>query len=103
MERPQWSFDGEGEEEAEEQHLLGVRVDIHSDQGQEGEGAGDELPDGNDVQANERGEHEQATEQAVQQELDRSVGALRAAIAADHEVDRYEHDLEEDVEQENIG
>ena len=51
-----------------------------------------------------RGEHEQPADQAVEQELDRRVRPLRAAAeAADEEVHRDEHGLEEDVEQEDVG
>ena len=39
----------------------------------------------------------------VEQELHRGVGAPRAAVAADQEVDRDQHRLEEDVEQEHVG
>ena len=53
--------------------------------------------------ADQRGEHEQAAEQAVEQELHRGVRALRAAERPDQEVDRDQHGLEEHVEQEDVG
>ena len=56
-----------------------------------------------DVQADHGGEHEQAADERVQEELHRRVLAARAAEAADDEVHRHEHRLEEDVEQEDVG
>ena len=54
-------------------------------------------------QADHRGQHEQAADERVEEELDRRVLAPRAAEGADEEVHRHEHDLEEDVEQEHVG
>ena len=49
------------------------------------------------------GQHEQAADQRVQEELHRRVLAARAAEAADDEVHRDQHRLEEHVEQEDVG
>ena len=54
------------------------------------------------VQPDHSGEHEQPAEQAVEQELHRGVRPLRAAVAADEEVHRDEHRLEEHVEEEDV-
>jgi len=55
------------------------------------------------VQRDDRDQHEQPAEQAVEQELDRRVLPLADAVAADHEVHRHQHGLEEHVEQEDVG
>ncbi len=70
---------------------------------EEVERAGAELVGARDVEADDRREHEQAAEQAVEQELHRGVRPARPAVAADEEVHRDEHRLEEDVEQEDVG
>ena len=77
-------------------------VDVELAQRVEGEGA---WPSGccHHVQADDRGQHEQAADQGVEEELHRGVLPARAAEAADEEVHRHEHDLEEDVEQEDVG
>ena len=49
------------------------------------------------------GEHQQAADERVQEELHRRVLPARAAEAADDEVHRHEHRFEEDVEQEDVG
>ena len=103
VEGPQRRLHREGEEEAEEQQLLHVGVDVQPGEGQEVEGPGAGDLRGHHVQADQRGQHEQAAHEAVQQELHGSVGALHAAVAPDHEVDRDQHDLEEHVEQEDVG
>ena len=56
-----------------------------------------------DVQRDHRDQHQQAAEQAVEQELHRRVLPLADAEAPDHEVHRDQHGLEEDVEQEDVG
>jgi hypothetical protein len=61
------------------------------------------LAGGHDVEPDDGGQHEQPADQAVEQELHRGVRAARAAEAADEEVHRDEHRLEEDVEQEDVG
>ncbi len=48
------------------------------------------------------GQHEQAADQRVQEELHRRVLPARAAVGADQEVHRHQHDLEEHVEQEHV-
>ena len=55
------------------------------------------------VQRDDRDQHQQPAEQAVQQELDRRVLPLADPEAADQEVHRDQHGLEEYVEQEHVG
>ena len=47
-------------------------------------------------------EHEGRAEQRVEEELQRRVGAVAVAPAADEEVHRHEHDLEEHEEEEEV-
>ncbi len=55
------------------------------------------------VQRDHRDQHEQAAEQAVEQELHRRVLPRPDAERPDHEVHRDQHGLEEHVEQEDVG
>ena len=99
---PHRSLDGERREEAEEQRLLDAVADRQVGQRPEVEGSGVSALARDDVEADEGGEHEQAAEEAVEQELDRGVLPLRSAEQADEEVDRDEHRFEEHVEQEEV-
>ena len=54
------------------------------------------------VQGDDRDQHDQAAGQRVEQELHGRVPPLRPAEQADHEVDRDEHGLEQDVEEEHV-
>jgi hypothetical protein len=54
------------------------------------------------VQADDGGEHQQPADQRVQEELHRGVLPAWPAEAADDEVHRHEHRLEEHVEQEDV-
>ena len=101
MEREERRLDRERQEEAEEEQLLDATGDGHAAQGDEVEGAG-AVVGRHDVQPDDRGQHDEAAEKAVEQELHRRVRALRAAVAADDEVHRDEDDFEEDVEQEHV-
>ena len=103
MEGPQRCLDREGDEESEEEDLLGGGVDVEPDQCREVEGALTELLGRDDVEADEGGEHEEAAHQAVDEELRRGVRPIGSAVAPDEEIDRDEHDLEEDVEEEDVG
>ena len=58
---------------------------------------------GVDVKRDDRHQHQQPAEQAVEQELHRRVLALADTEAPDHEIHRDQHRLEEDVEEEDIG
>src|SRR3712207_7637747 len=51
------------------------------------------------VQPDDRGQHDQAADEAVEEELDRRVLPPRAAEAPDEEVHRDQHRLEEHVEE----
>ena len=84
-------------------HFSVVGLSVQSDQLGVVEGARAQLVGGHDVQRDQRRQHQQAAEQAVEQELHRGVRPLRAAVGADQEVDRDQHRLEEDVEQEHVG
>jgi hypothetical protein len=55
-----------------------------------------------DPQADHGRQHEQPADQRVEEELDRRVLPSLAAVRADEEVHRHEHDLEEHVEKENV-
>jgi hypothetical protein len=105
VQRPQRGLDGEGDEEAEEEQPLQRLVDAElPGQPDQVEGAGPaELHPALHVQPDQPGQHEQPAGQAVEQELHRGVGALRAAVAADDEVHRDQHRLEQHVEQEDVG
>ena len=83
--------------------LLHAGRDVELAQRVEVEGAVAQLAVAHHVQADDRGQHEQAADQAVQEELHRRVLPARAAEAPDEEVHRDEHRLEEDVEQEDVG
>src|SRR6185437_15794054 len=67
------------------------------------EGALTELLTGDDEQTDHRGQHDQAAEQRVEEELHRRVLPPRPPEAPDEEVHRYEHGLEQHVEQEDVG
>jgi hypothetical protein len=54
-------------------------------------------------EADHRGQHEQAADQRVEEELDRRVLPARSTVRPDDEVHRDQHDLEEHVEQEHVG
>ena len=103
VERPQRCLDRERDEEAEEQPLLRGRAQRQVRQLAEQERALVAAVGRVDVQGDDRDQHEQAAEQAVQQELDGRVLPLADAEAADHEVHRHQHGLEEDVEEEDVG
>ena len=103
VQRPHRGLDREGDEEPEEQPLLQVGADVHADQGGVVERARTVLVDRQDVEPDQRGEHEQAAEQRVQEELDGRVLPLGAAVAPDEEVHRDQHRLEQHVEQEDVG
>ena len=49
------------------------------------------------------GEHEQAADEGVEEELHRGVLAAQPTEGADEEVHRHQHDLEEYVEEEHVG
>ena len=102
MHRHHRRLDRERDEEADEQPASDVLVRSGSSParraGTSGAGAGR-----HDVQADDRGQHQQAAEQREEQELHRGVGAARAAEAADQEVDRDQRRLEQDVEEEHVG
>jgi hypothetical protein len=93
VERPQRRLDREREHEPEEEPALDVDWDIQGDEIGEQERR---LPriDRLHVQSDHRGEHDQPTEQVVEQELHCGVPPLRAAIEADEEVHRHQHRLE---------
>src|SRR3712207_5025355 len=93
-------FRSERDEEAEEQQLLHARVDLDLPQRVEGERPLAQLVGADHVQPDDGGEHDQPADQAVEEELDRRVLPSRPAEAADQEVHRDEHRLEEDVEEE---
>ena len=103
MEGPQRRLDREGDEESQEEDLLRRRIDIETDQCGEVEGPLSQLLGRHDVEPDEGREHEQAADEAVDEELHRRVRPVRTAVAPDEEVDGDEHDLEEDVEQEHVG
>ena len=50
----------------------------------------------------DRHEHQERTDERVEDELDRGVDAVGAAPDADDQVHRHEHDLPEDVEEEEV-
>ncbi len=120
VQRPERGLHREGEHEAEEQRVLGDRREVQLAAGQrpgdgrQVEGAvaagADALLGGDHVEPDHRGQHDQSAEQVVEQELDGRVGALLGVLAlgavaeaADEEVHRDEHGLEEHVEQEDVG
>ena len=103
VERPDRRLDRERHEEAEEQPLLGGRTQRHVHQLAEQERALVPVLRRVHVERDDRDQHEQPAEQAVQQELDRRVLALADAVAPDHEIHRDQHGLEEHVEQEDVG
>ena len=100
--REQRRLDREREEEAREQPLLRVGVDV--DLGELAEQvrrvAGVR---GHGVEADDRGQHDEATGQLEDQELDRGLLPAHASEVADQEVARDERGLEEHVEQEDVG
>jgi hypothetical protein len=102
MERPQRRLDRERDEEAEEHPLLRGRAEGGVDQLAELERARVAAARRVDIERDHRDQHEQAAEQAVQQELHRRVLSLAGTVTADHEVHRDEHGLEEHVKQEDV-
>ena len=100
--REQRRLDREGEEEAREQPLLGVGVDVDlrelAQQVRRVAGVG-----GDGVEADDRGEHDQAAGELEDQELDRGLLAALAAEVADEEVAGDQRGLEQDVEEEDVG
>jgi hypothetical protein len=102
MERPQRRLDRERHEETEEQPLLRGRAQRHVHQLAEQERARVPGVYRVHVERDDGDQHQQAAEQAVEQELDRRVLPLADAVAPDHEVHRDQHGLEEHVEQEHV-
>jgi hypothetical protein len=98
VEREERGLDGEGEEEAEEHPPAGGGGELRALQRRPVQRVAAEHP-----QADHGREHEQPAHQRVDEELDRGVLAPGAAVGADEEVHRHQHDLEEDVEQEHVG
>ena len=99
--RPHRGLDGEGEEEAEEHQAASGLVEVKTGQLLDEEAVG---PAGTVlVKGDDSDQHDEATEQGVEQELDRGVLPAGATVGADQEVDRNQHRLEEDVEQEDVG
>jgi hypothetical protein len=104
VEREERRLDREGDEEAEEQPAAGVGGHVDLGELLPVEGLpGRDVVAADDPEADHRGEHEQPADQRVEEELDRRVLPAGAAVRADDEVHRHEHDLEEHVEQEHVG
>ena len=111
VQRHQRRLDGEGDGEPGEDPQLGRHRDLVRDVAQRRpvqrstEAGRDPRrhPTGGDVQPDDRGQHQQATDQRVEEELGRRVGAPDPAERPDQEVHRDEHDLEHDVEHEHVG
>jgi hypothetical protein len=92
----------EGDEEADEEPLLGVRVDGDALQVAE-QVRRRATARGHDVQPDHRGEHHQPAGELEDQELHRGPAASVAAEPADQEVRRDQRRLEHHVEQEHVG
>ena len=95
-------LDREGDEEADEQPAARCRP-----AGAARPGWSTRKPSGtagpDDVEPDDGREHDQPAGEREQQELHRGILPARPAELADEEVDRDEHRLEEDVEQEDVG
>ena len=91
VEREQRRLDGEGDEEAEEDPVVAARPGVD-----QAERALREPED------DDRGEHQQRPGHRVDHERDRRGDPVRPAPDADEHVDRDQHRLEEDVEEEQV-
>ena len=103
VEREHRHLDGEREREREEQPPLGRRRDRQRVECVERERwrAGGVLVQ--EVEPQDRDQHENAARHGVEEELDRRVHSPRAAPHADQEVHRNQHRFPEDVEQQQVG
>ena len=86
-----------------EQPLLGARGRCRAATGRSSRYVGLAGVRGHDVQADDRGEHQQTAGELEDQELDRRLLAALTAEAADQEVHRDQRRLEQHVEQEDVG
>ena len=91
VEREQRRLDDEGEHETEEEPAARTRRAVHEV----------ERPRLQPVR-DDRGEHQQRAGHGVDDELDRRLGAPRAAPDPDQDVERDQHRLEEGVEEEQV-
>jgi len=96
-------LDGKCDEESEEQPALGIGIDDETAKGFPIERARTELLVGKHPETDEADQHEEATDQAVQQELDCCIGSAGATEATDDEVHRDEDGFEEDIEEEDVS
>jgi hypothetical protein len=101
---PQGCLDGECRHEPEEQQLLdrGVRIACGIHQSAEVECAVAARARRNHEEADHRGEHDEAAEQVVQQELQGGLRAVPAPVPTDEKVERDQRGLEDDVEEQNV-
>ena len=109
VEREHRDLDGEGEEERQEGEQLqavgesaGRCVDLERLE-VEGAGPGAAVPClVGERRGEDRDQHQQRSDQRVEDELDRRVDPVRAAPDPDDQVHRDEHELPEDVEEEEV-
>ena len=100
--RPHRRLDGERDEEPDEDPAQRRRRRVEV----AGEARDEEAvvaPGAHDVDRDDGHEHDQPAGEREEQELHRGVLPARAAEEPDEEVDRDQHRLEEDVEQEHVG
>jgi hypothetical protein len=93
---------GEGEREGGEEPALLHGAQRHVVEQAHVEGRGTAVPHVHRHQVEDREQHQQARGQRVDEELERRVDPARPAPDADDEVHRHEHELPEDVEEEEV-
>ena len=102
MDRPERSLDRKGDEETKEEQVLRRRTHLQLRELGDIEGTTD-LIAAQDIESDDRSEHQESAEEAVEQEFHCCRDPLTGAIATDEEVDRDQHRFEEDIEEEDIG
>lgn len=101
MHGPHGRLDGEGEEEGDEDPPLRADPELGTHQRVDEVGL---LPArAEQAERDDADEHDEPRRQRVDEELHRGVAPPDAAVAADEEVHRHEHRLEDDVEEEHVA
>jgi len=102
VQREDRHLDGEGEREGGEQPELLRRGEGRLVQAQQVEGSHPRLALVQEVERQDRHQHEERTDDRVEDELDRGVDPPRSAPDPDQQVHRDQHQLPEDVEEEDV-
>ena len=104
VQREERHLDGEGEGEGEEEkRLRGAAAVVHAVEVGDGERPDAAVVEVEKSHVDDAEEHQQRAGDGEEEELDGGVDAVRAAPHADDEVHRQQGQLEENVEEEEVG